>query len=145
MATSKTIITLMLITLVSVIGAGCSDDAATTPVSVIPDVVVDTAPPAAPANLAAVYDAAGFVELSWDQNTTDADLDGYVVKRSQAGISLDLIGSPANVNSYFDFDPPMGSSEYTVYSVDLTGNESAIVSLTYDGPQYHNDDALNIQ
>jgi len=145
MATSKTIITLMLITLVSVIGAGCSDDEASAPTAIPPVVEVDTAPPAAPANLAALYDAAGYVQLSWDQNTTDADLDGFIVKRSQAGTSVDLIGSPANVCSYFDFDPLSGTSEYTVYSVDLAGNESAVVSVVYEAQRYHNDQSLHLE
>jgi len=80
MSSIKTIVTLALITALSIVSIGCSDDA-TSPVTVDPPaVVVDTAPPAVPSNLATYYDA-GLVTLSWDANTTDSDLAGYILRR----------------------------------------------------------------
>jgi len=132
MATSKTIITLMLITLVSVIGTGCSDDAAS-PTAVAP---VDTAPPAVPANLDLDF-VSGSVILSWDQNYTDSDLAGFIVRRENNGNAIELTAAPTSAAAFVDDDVPFGISEYGVFSVDLSGNESAIVSTSYVLPRAH--------
>ncbi len=133
MATSKTIITLMLITLVSVIGTGCSDDA-TSPVAVTPP-VVDTAPPAVPYGLDGVYNSGSFT-MSWDANTTDADFAGFSIQREHDGVVVAL-ASLSSATSFVDSSVPYGLSSYEVYSVDFTGNESAITSVSYNRHQDH--------
>ncbi len=140
MATSKTIITLMLITLVSVIGTGCSDDS-TSPVAVVPTPVVDTAPPAVPANLDIQY-VNGAIELSWDTNTTDADLDGFILTRENKGETIYLFSSPYNVSSFVDNSELDGTSTYVLYSVDFSQNQSAAVSISYTAPRLHTSDVL---
>jgi hypothetical protein len=124
MASNKTIMTLMLIALVSLAFTGCSDSD-DNPAAV----VLDTAPPAAPAELDLQY-SDGSATISWAQNTVDSDLAGYVVTRERYGVVEDLVSAPALINSYIDANPMSGSSEYHVYSVDTSGNASA-VSTTY--------------
>jgi len=91
--------------------------------------VIDTAPPAVPANLAAAY-ADGVVSLSWDANTTDADLAGFVLRRDNYGEITELVASPSVFQSFQD-SPALGLNVYEIYSVDLVGNESAISSIEY--------------
>jgi hypothetical protein len=52
MASTKTIVTMICITLISLVAVGCSDDS-----SPVAQASVDTAPPAVPANLNVAYDA----------------------------------------------------------------------------------------
>ncbi len=128
MSSIKTIVTLALITALSIGSIGCSDT--TDPVTVAdPPVVIDTAPPAVPANLAAAY-ADGVVSLSWDANTTDADLAGFVLRRDNYGEITELVASPSVFQSFQD-SPALGLNVYEIYSVDLVGNESAISSIEY--------------
>ncbi len=128
MSSIKTIVTLALITALSIGSIGCSDT--TDPVTVAdPPVVIDTAPPAVPANLAAAY-ADGVVSLSWDANTTDADLAGFILRRDNYGEITELVASPSVFQSFQD-SPALGLNVYEIYSVDLVGNESAISSIEY--------------
>jgi len=124
MVSNKKIGSLVLITLISLAFVGCSDsdNSATAP-------VIDTAPPAVPASLDLAY-AGGSATISWAVNSVDADLAGYVVTRERNGVSENLVASPALINSYVDADPLLGSSMYHVFSVDTSGNQSA-VSTTY--------------
>ena len=124
MASNKKIAILMLITLVSLAFTGCSDSN-DNPAAVI----IDTAPPAVPAELDLDF-SDGYATISWAQNTVDADLAGYVVTRERYGVVEGLVASPAMINSYIDANPLSGSSQYHVYSVDTSGNASA-VSTTY--------------
>jgi hypothetical protein len=124
MASYKKIMTLMLIALVSLAFIGCSDSN-DNPAAV----VLDTAPPAVPAELDLQY-SDGSATISWAQNAVDADLAGYIVTRERYGVVEDMVAAPALINSYIDANPLSGSSEYHVYSVDTSGNASA-VSTTY--------------
>lgn len=124
MASSKKILALICITLVGFAFTGCSDDSATPAAPAI-----DTAPPAVPANLDLAYDGAAAV-ISWDNNTVDADLAGYIVVRERNGVSENLVASPALIHTYVDAAPLLGASMYHVYAVDAAGNQSA-VSTTY--------------
>ncbi|MCP4290347.1 MAG: hypothetical protein GY780_00755 [bacterium] len=124
MSSIKTIVTLALITALSLMTIGCSESD-----SIIAPAVVDTAPPAVPSNLAAEFDD-GQISLSWDANTTDADLAGFIVSRSNYGEVTVLVASPSIITS-FDDDPALGQNIYQVYSVDLTGNASAVATVEY--------------
>ena len=124
MASNNKIMILMLIALVSLAFTGCSDSD-DNPAAV----VLDTAPPAVPAELDMDY-SNGSATISWAQNTVDSDLAGYIVTRERYGVSEDLVSAPAMINSYIDANPMSGSSQYHVYSVDTSGNASA-VSTTY--------------
>lgn len=124
MASTKTIVTMICITLISLVAVGCSDDSS--PVTTAP---VDTAPPAVPAEVSVDYDrAANAAHVSWAANTTDADLAGYVVSRDYYGDVDVLVASPAMINSYQDSAPLLGISTYHVYAVDEAGNQSAVAS-----------------
>lgn len=137
MSSIKTIVTLALITTLSLVSIGCSDS--TDPVTVVdPPIVIDTAPPAVPSNLASAY-AEGFVTLSWDTNTTDSDLAGFVLTRDNYGELTTLVGSPSVFQSFQDA-PAMGLNIYEIYSVDTTGNASAVASIEYRVYGEHNDD-----
>jgi len=122
MAVSKMIVTVILMSLVAL--AGCSDDNPT----VIPTNVVDTAPPAAPANVDLAYDGVAAL-VSWDANTVDADLAGFIVTRERYGVTETLVASPAQITSFEDPAPLAGSSSYHVYAVDTSGNESAVATV----------------
>ncbi len=128
MASSKKIVTLMLITLVGLAFTGCGDSG---PVGVA---AVDTAPPAVPANLDVQY-TNGAATISWAANTVNPDLAGFIVSRERNGASEALVSSPAMITSYTDPSPLFGSSTYHVYAVDLAGNQSAVSStnLTISG------------
>lgn len=124
MASTKTIVTMICITLISLAAVGCSSDSS--PVTQAP---VDTAPPAVPANVSVAYDAAsGAATISWAANSTDADLAGYIVSRDYYGTVDVLVGTPAMITDYEDSAPLMGTSTYNVYAVDDAGNQSAVAS-----------------
>lgn len=128
MASSKKLVALFCITLISLVAVGCSDDSS--PVVTTPD-PVDTAPPAVPANLSVEYDAdLEAAVISWAANTVDTDLAGYVVSRDYYGDVDVLVGTPAMINDFEDSAPLMGTSVYNVYAVDTSGNQSAIASAT---------------
>ena len=125
MASNKIIVSLMLISLISFVAAGCSDD---DPVAAPP--AVDTAPPAAPVQMAGdYYPTFDAVVVSWAENTVDDDLAGYVLTREHDGQSVDLIADPVLVQSFQDAGAPEGLNLYNVYAVDTSGNESAITSI----------------
>jgi len=137
MSSIKTIVTLALITTLSIVSIGCSDS--TSPVTVVdPPVVIDTAPPAVPSNLESAF-ADGLVTLSWAANTTDADLAGYVLTRDNYGEVTTLVGSPSVFQSFQDA-PAMGLNVYEIYSVDTSGNASAVASIEYRVYGEHNED-----
>ncbi len=123
MASSKKIVTLVLIGLVALAFTGCSSDDSN-PAAV----VVDTAPPAVPANLDLDY-AAGAATITWAENTVDSDLAGYVISRENNGTTVALVGSPALMTSYVDNNPPLGANHYSIYAVDTSGNQSAIATV----------------
>ena len=126
MASSKKIVALFCITLISLVAVGCSDDSS--PVATTP--ALDTAPPAVPANLSVDYDSnSGAATLSWAANTTDADLAGFVVSRDYYGSEELLVAAPAMINEFQDDAPLMGVSTYQVFSVDESGNQSAVASI----------------
>jgi len=123
MGNNKKILMLLVMTIIGLAVTGCSDKETATAVA------IDTAPPAVPANIDLDY-SNGNATISWAVNNVDSDLAGYVVVRERYGMSETLISSPAMVNSYVDSNPLSGSSMYHVYSVDQSGNQSA-VSTTY--------------
>ena len=124
MVSNKMIVTIMLIAAATLVCTGCSDDSPVTPTTVI-----DTAPPAVPANLSVdhSYDTA---TINWDANTVDTDLAGYIVTRERYGVTEVLVSTPDPY--YVDTNALAGSTLYHVYAVDLRGNQSAVatVSLT---------------
>ena len=126
MVSNKMIVTIMLIAAVTLVCTGCSDESA-----VIPANVIDTAPPAVPANLSVNHSADSAV-ISWDMSTVDTDLAGYIVTRERYGVTKTLISTPVLITNYEDTNPRAGSTLYHVYAVDYSGNESAVatVSLT---------------
>ena len=140
MASKKRIMTFMLIALVSLFFVGCSDDS--DPVTTPTAATVDTAPPAPPSNLTGtLLTASRTVDLSWDLNTVDSDLAGYIITRDNGDRNTYLVDDPINVNEYQDAYPQPGVNIYNVYSVDDSGNESAINSVTIDlaAPRVIND------
>lgn len=140
MSSIKAIVTLALIIALSLVSIGCSDSDVTAPVAEAP--VVDTAPPAVPTNLNANY-SDGQISLSWAQNTTDADLAGFIVRRDNYGEVTTLVASPSIIQNYSD-TPAMGLNIYQVFSVDLVGNESAIATVEYHLIGSHDRVGINI-
>jgi hypothetical protein len=129
MVSNKMIVTIMLIAAATLVCTGCSDDSAVTPTTVI-----DTAPPAVPANLS-VDHSDDSATINWDANTVDTDLAGYIVTRERYGVTEVLVSIPVSEESeesYVDTNPRAGSTLYHVYAVDQAGNMSAVatVSLT---------------
>jgi len=123
MASSKIFLTLLIVAMVAVFGAGCSDDNPVTPST------IDTAPPAVPSNLTADY-SKSIAVISWAQNTVDSDLAGFVVTRDNRGSTDELISTPTLMSSFNDIAPQPGVSTYHVSAVDLAGNRSAVASVT---------------
>ena len=124
MVSNKMIVTIMLIAVVALASAGCSDDNPVTPAN-----SVDTAPPAVPANLNVEY-SANMAVVNWSMSTVDTDLAGYIVTRENRGVTDTLVGVPAMIDSYEDANPPAGTSLYHVYAVDTSGNESAVATAS---------------
>lgn len=114
-----------LFALVMVVGCSSSSTAPTS---------VDTAPPAMPTGLTAEPAADGVV-ISWDPNTTDADLAGFIVERTVRGSELMLIEEPTDVTECVDPAPIAGYENiYSVSAVDLAGNLSAYATITVTLP-----------
>jgi len=123
MASSKIFLTLLIVAMAVVFGAGCSDDSPVTPST------IDTAPPAVPSNLTADY-SKSIAVISWAQNTVDSDLAGFVVTRDNRGSTDEMISTPTLLTSFTDPAPQTGVSTYHVSAVDLAGNQSAVASVT---------------
>ena len=85
----KTMIKILMLLALIALAGGCGSDDPAAPVS------IDTAPPAVPTNLTANYVSAnGGVILSWDANTVDADLAGYVIDKVRSGVTTPLVTTP---------------------------------------------------
>ena len=126
MASKKFIFGIMLISLLTLVATGCSDD--NDPVTSAP---VDTAPPAAPVDLAGAYHTAfDAVLLTWGVNDVDRDLAGYMLNREHDGLTTALIDEPTMVQSFEDDGAAEGLNVYQIYAVDLAGNESAVASVS---------------
>lgn len=126
MASSKTIVTMICISLISLAAVGCSDDSPTNPVDRAP---VYNAPPATPMNLSVEFDAVGtLATISWAPNEVDADLAGYLVIRNHYGNVTNLVSSPTMITSFEDTAPLRGISTYYVFSVDEAGQTSDVAS-----------------
>jgi hypothetical protein len=138
MAGKTTTTILMLLALIA-LATGCSDDDPAAPVS------VDTAPPALPTNFEAIYsEADGSVHLSWDANTVDTDLAGYLVDKHYNGETSALFASPISSPSCFDAAPGAGVTQYYVWAVDFAGNQSAVASATISVMGERTDDLPSI-
>ena len=120
MASKKMIVTTLILGLVAV-ATGCSDS--NNPIVAAPD----TAPPALPSNLDVEF-TAGVAVVSWDINSVDSDLAGYIVTRERSGETETLLATPTLVTTFQDDAPLTGSSSYHVYAVDPSGNESAVAT-----------------
>ena len=120
MASKKMIVTTLILGLVAV-ATGCSDS--NNPIVAAPD----TAPPALPSNLDVEF-TAGVAVVSWDINSVDSDLAGYIVTRERSGQTETLLATPTLVTTFQDDAPLTGSSSYHVYAVDTSGNESAVAT-----------------
>lgn len=134
MASKKTIVTFLILGLVAV-ATGCSDN--NDPITTTPD----TTPPALPANVSISY-VDGVAHISWDANVVDADLAGYLVSRECDGQLEVLQATPGAENAFVDAQPANGVSVYQIYSVDLTGNESAAAIARLLVQTQHTDDNL---
>ncbi len=139
MASKKLILTLTCVTALAILAAGCGSDDDSSPAAPIVDDQVDTAPPALPSNLQAVYDRAHGCSVSWAQNTTDADFAGFLVSRTAAGAEpVELVDQPIRANQIQDPDVAGAGGEltYSVRSVDTSGNVSAAstVVVEFDAP-----------
>jgi len=90
--------------------------------------LLDTAPPATPAGLAAVNEAPAGVRVQWNDNS-EADLAGYRVYRAVASggpFSLISGASLVSASEYVDASHPDSAALwYQVSAVDDAGNESA--------------------
>ncbi len=138
MSSIKTIVTLALITALSIASIGCSDS--TDPVAAVDvPIVIDTAPPAVPANFQLAFDGA-VVTLTWEENTTDADFDGYILSRINAGQVTELVATRGFFLTYTD-TPALGVNYYQIYAVDVSGNQSAVATAMYNRtvPKDHED------
>ncbi len=139
MASNKKIMTLMIITLVGLAFAGCSDSD-TSPAAV----AIDTAPPAVPTNLDVDY-SSGVATISWAANTVDADLAGYIVDREKNSVRESLVSTPALITAYVDNDPLIGASQYIIYAVDTSGNRSAVATINLEVSLGHQTGELSLQ
>jgi hypothetical protein len=121
----KTMIKILMLLALAALATGCSSD---DPAAVAS---IDTAPPAVPTNLTADYSAGNrVVTLTWDPNTVDADLAGYVVDKVYRDQTTTLVANPISVPSWQDDAVGSGLTTYHVYAVDLVGNESAVATAT---------------
>ncbi len=131
MASKKLILTLTCIAALAFLAVGCGsdDDSPTGP-------VVDTAPPALPSNLQAVYDEAqAAAVISWAPNTTDADLAGYLVSRASYDLDpVELVSAPQSANQFQDADVASCGRQVTYYisAVDESGNVSAAATVALE-------------
>jgi len=76
MASKKLILTLACVTALALVATGCGSDDDSSPTAP----VVDTAPPALPANLAVAYDQAqDLAVVSWAPNSTITRFAGFPV------------------------------------------------------------------
>lgn len=125
MANTKKILIAMLLTVMAVMAVGCSDS---NPVAV--DNPVDTAPPAAVYAVRSNYDVTvGTATISWAPNTVDSDLAGYIVTRENKGNVVSLVATPTLSTQIADSSPQPGVNLYSVYAVDLAGNQSAVQQI----------------
>jgi hypothetical protein len=107
------------------VGCGSDDD---TNLPVAPP--IDTAPPVLPSGLAVAYDPTTFaVTVTWDENTTDVDLAGFLVSRTVVGTTEELVDTPIAATEFVDNIQGSGfKATYSVAAVDESGNVSAAVS-----------------
>ena len=132
MASTKHILTLFCVmtalTLVTT-GCGSDDNSPAAP-------VVDTAPPALPASLSVDYSSLQHTAtVSWGQNVTDGDFEGFLVSRaSNRQDPVAIVSDPQAANSYQDDDLVDAGRQvtYYVYSVDTSGNVSAAATVSLD-------------
>lgn len=113
---------LLVLAILGLLLAGCSDDDSVVTPS------VDTAPPAIPTGFVCCAQSSA-AKLSWEPNTTDEDLAGYVVYRTACCQTWRLTEEPIIATRFVDPVPYQGPTMYEVSAVDLSGNESARVAF----------------
>ncbi len=102
--------------------AGCSKDASKTTAP-----IVDTIPPSIPDGIAAAVGDGDQVALTWQANTVDSDLQGYVVYRSNELLQgfRPITAQPVTSNSWVDMHTHAGETYYySVAARDVSHNES---------------------
>ena len=120
LVTGKNLILIGSIALIALALTGCGSDSS----NPSPTAVVDTAPPAVPTEVSGMSDT-NTVWLSWNANTTDADLSGYKVYRELDERVAALTAVEQVENSFTDTNPAQGFNTYRITAVDVNGNESA--------------------
>jgi len=90
----------------------------------------ETTPPAQPAGLTATAQSAS-VKLMWDENTTDTDLDGYMVLRAVSGTDeWNTIARCLHSHWFVDYNVRQGVSyDYKVKAIDLAQNFSEMSAV----------------
>jgi len=133
MANTKKILIATLLTILAIAATGCSDS---NPVAL--DTPLDTAPPAAVFAVRSNVDYnAGTATISWAPNTVDTDLAGYMVTRENKGSVVSLVATPTMSTQIADLSPRPGINLYSIYAVDLFGNESAVQRVSVVLAQSH--------
>ena len=122
-------LTVVALAAATLVLTGCSDSSSNSVVA--PQRSLDTAPPAVPTSLTA---AAGrsTVKIGWRENTTDLDIEGFLVYRLAFGQTWLLTDAPVLDNRYVDRAPLIGRATYAVTAVDVNGNESAWSQIQYN-------------
>jgi len=71
--------------------------------------------------------------VSWAQNVTDSDFDGFLVSRGSYDLDpVAVVSDPQSANSFQDTDLDGAGRQvtYYIYSVDTSGNVSAAATVS---------------
>ena len=129
MVSNKMIVTFMLIAIVSLAIAGCTDDNPVTPTN------IDEAPISPPTYLTVDVDQ-GMVMLVWGPSI-DNRVVNYFVDREQDGVRTNLGRVGNSETQFLDENPLWGYSTYYVYAAGSGSRNSASVSASVLIPREH--------